>query len=41
MQWLSQDAQGQPVTQTVAPGTSGWQRTGLGFMSLLPIEWML
>lgn len=41
LRWLSQDAQGQPVIDTVEPGTSWWQRAGVGLMSLLPIEWML
>ena len=41
LRWLSQDAQGQPVVDTIEPGTSWWQRAGVGLMSLLPIEWML
>ncbi len=41
LRWLSQDAQGQPVVDTAEPGTSWWQRAGVGFLSLLPIEWLL
>lgn len=41
LRWLSQDAQGRPVVDAVEPGTSWWQRAGVGLMSLLPIEWLL
>ncbi|MEO8012649.1 MAG: phospholipase D family protein [Polaromonas sp.] len=41
LRWLSQDAQGQPVVDTTEPGTSWWQRAGVSFLSLLPIEWLL
>ena len=41
LRWLSQDAQGQPVVDTTEPGTSWRQRAGVGFLSLLPIEWLL
>ncbi|MGV8804182.1 MAG: phospholipase D family protein [Polaromonas sp.] len=41
LRWLSQDAQGQPVVDATEPGTSWWQRAGVGLMSLLPIEWLL
>jgi putative cardiolipin synthase len=29
------------VRHDVEPGTSFWQRAGVGFMSLLPIDWLL
>ena len=41
LRWLSQDAQGQPVVDITEPGTRWWQRAGVSFLSLLPIEWLL
>jgi putative cardiolipin synthase len=32
---------GQLVRHDTEPGTSFWQRAGVWFLSLLPIEWLL
>ncbi len=38
--WLEQD-NGKTVRHDTEPGTTFWQRAGVKFMSILPIEWLL
>ena len=38
--WLESTPQG-PLRHDTEPGVSWWKRTGVGLMSLLPIEWLL
>jgi putative cardiolipin synthase len=40
LEWREQTAKG-PVVHTTEPGTTLLLRMGIGFMSILPIEWML
>lgn len=38
--WIEQ-RQGKVVRYDTEPGTNFWQRAGLRFVSVLPIEWLL
>ena len=38
--WLEQ-RDGKEVVHDSEPGTTFWQRFGVGVLSLLPIEWLL
>jgi cardiolipin synthase C len=40
LQWTEHAEQGDVVYHT-EPGTSGWRRFSVGFLSLLPIDWLL
>ncbi len=40
LRWIERTAQGEKIHDT-EPGTSGLQRAGVGFLSILPIEWLL
>ena len=40
LEWLERTPQGE-VRHTTEPGTSTMRRLGVGFMSVLPIEWLL
>jgi putative cardiolipin synthase len=40
LQWIERTAQGEKIHHT-EPGTSALQRAGVGFLSILPIEWLL
>ena len=40
IQWVEQ-AEGKEVVHDTEPGTTFWQRFGVGVLSLLPIEWLL
>ena len=38
--WIERNGQ-ERIRHDTEPGTSFWQRAGVGFMSLLPIDWLL
>jgi cardiolipin synthase C len=40
LEWIEHGTQGD-VVYNAEPGTSGWRRFSVGFMSLLPIDWLL
>jgi putative cardiolipin synthase len=40
LQWIERTAQGEKIHDT-EPGTTALRRAGVGFMSILPIEWLL
>ncbi len=40
LEWTERTSEGDVVHHT-EPGTSGWRRFSVGFMSLLPIDWLL
>ena len=40
LHWIEQRPSG-PVTHDTEPGTSFWQRSAVGVLSLLPIDWLL
>ena len=41
LQWLERQKGGGEVSYHTEPGTSGWRRFSVGFVSLLPIDWLL
>jgi putative cardiolipin synthase len=40
LQWIERTPDGEKIHDT-EPGTSAWRRAVVGFLSILPIEWML
>jgi len=40
LEWTERTDEGEVVYRT-EPGTSGWRRFSVGFMSMLPIDWLL
>ncbi len=40
LQWIERTADGEKVHDK-EPGTSAWRRAAVGFLSILPIEWLL
>ena len=40
LQWIERTSDGEKIHDT-EPGTGAWRRASVGFLSILPIEWLL